>query len=233
MTKYSYIPSYRFKTGSKYKQLTDEYQNLFKEIKEEKIDIKNNKNFFIGVKHISDYIYQGFFYNVKQNYDSKTNLDKIITSMYSRLKSFYGTEESFNEKYSKQIYDIAENSIFYSLGIEKYKKRKSFIWTKKNGYYENFIKHTSEKVFKTLIFLFLKTEISNLEIELENTITENNEELSAIELIKLSDLSEFIPEEIKEKIINYLENEDDKNIKQIQPYLDKIYEVLKEKEVLK
>jgi hypothetical protein len=233
MNKYTYIPSYTFKTGSKYKQLTEEYNELLKDIKEGKITPKKNEKFFIGMKHISDYIYNGFFYNVSQNYDSKSNFEKVITSMYLRLKKFYGI--NFENKFHKQIFDLAEISIFYSLGIEKYKNKKSFTWEKnKNGFYENFIKHTSDKVFRVLIYDFFKKEISCLNIDTNNLLLIENkeEELSSTELIELSGYSDFIPEDIKSKIISYLESDTKENIKEIEEYLKLIFEALKDKDIL-
>lgn len=223
--KYTYLPSYIFKTGSKYKQLTDSYENIFK------LYLKDNtkKNgLFEGIGHIAKYISDGFFFSVRENYDSKTNQDKIISAIYYRLSKIYKSESDFKYNIENRIYDIAEESIFYALGIDVYKNRHSYLWTE-DSFYKNFIKHVSEVVFQSLVFDFLQLTIESFEqisIIEEYSEDELNRNISSEELIDNSGISWSITPEIRSMIIEYLDHGDEKNMKLIQKYLILMYSSL-------
>jgi len=239
-TGYDYIPSYIFKTGSKYKQLTEAYQDIFKKYiqKEKELSEKERELLFIGIKHVATYIKNGFFYSVKQNYDSKTNQDKVITAIYFRMIKITEGELNFRNKYDTTIFDLAETSIFLSLGMETYKKRDSFKWNIDSGFYKNFLKHSSEVVFKSLIYDYMK-ELSEIANEAKQDI--NKESIEAVDITELSTenilnksgIEWAIPTEIKDKIKEYLNYGELKHLKEITPYLEKIYaELKKKKEIL-
>lgn len=240
---YNYVPSYIFKTGSKYSQLTEEYQGIFKRYIKDKNSL-NDKEYellFLGIKHIAEYIYYGFFYSVKENYDSKTNQEKVISAIYYRLSKFYGSEDLVKSKFKEQLFDLAESSLFYSMGMEKFKKRSSFFWKEEESFHKNIIKHSSEVVFKSLVFDFMKEQA-----QIMDSASSSNEDLShnphsnssAIpsvlsgeEMIEKSGLEKFMPKEIKIKIIEYLDEGEDKYLKDIQSYLEKIYSSLRKKNI--
>lgn len=216
--KYTYLPSYIFKTGSKYKQLTDEYENIFREY------IKDNSKkdgLFIGISHVSDYIAEGFFFSVRENYDSKSNQEKIISAIYYRLTKIF-KNDNFQEKLRERIFDLAEEAIFYALGIEFYKNRESYLWTE-DSFYKNFIKHVSEVVFKSLShdYLQILMESINDKSNIEEIVDDYS--FSAEDLLKESGIEWSIPTEIKEMILDYLRYGDDTNMKLIHKYLILIY----------
>lgn len=235
---YNYIPSYIFKTGSKYKQLTDSYQEIFEKYSEDNksLDSKEKELFFLGIKHCSEYLLAGFFYSVKEDFDSKTNQEKIISAIYYRLTKLYGTESELRDKITETLLDLAESSFYYSLGVDNYKNRSSFIWDKKNSKFKNIIKHTSEVVFKSLVFDFMKekSEIINLTSESnelnidQKDIEPISSELSGEQMILKSGLKRNIPPEIQTKICLYLDENEDKYEPEIKKYLEVIYKKLKE-----
>lgn len=236
--KYTYIPSYIFKTGSKYQQLTNTYQPIFeKYISKEALSIEENKNFFIGIKHCVDYIIAGFFYSVKENFDSKSNQEKIISSIYNRLVKVYEGDIQLKDKIKTHLIDLAENALFYTLGIESYKKR-NYIWSK-NSYYKNIIKHASEVVFKSLVFDYLQEQSSMLNLSKvvlsEEYITEEVNEkfnLTVEDMIKESGLENFLPRETKEKLIIYLTEGEESYYKELESTLKYMYQKLKEKNII-
>jgi hypothetical protein len=216
--KYTYLPSYIFKTGSKYKQLTDEYEDIFREY------IKDNTKkdgLFFGVAHVAEYIAEGFFFSVKENYDSKTNQEKIISAIYYRLTKIF-KDGNFQEKLRERIFDLAEESIFYALGIDSYKNRESYLWTD-DSFYKNFIKHVSEVVFKSLSHDYLQTLMESIDNNSHEEDVIEDYSSSAEDLLKESGIEWSIPAEIREMIIDYLKYGDDSNMKLIQKYLVLIY----------
>lgn len=236
--KYSYIPSYMFKTGSKYKQLTDSYQDIFvKYAKKEKLTVEENKLLFIGITHCVEYILAGFFYSVKENFDSKSNQEKIISSIYNRLVKVYAGDIQLKDRIKGQLADLAENAFFYSLGIDFYKKR-NYIWSQES-YYKNIIKHASEVVFKSLVFDYLQEQSSVLNLSKvvlsEEYVNEENSEkfnLTAEDMIRESGLENFLPIETKEKLIIYLTEGEESYYKELESTLKFMYEKLKEKNIL-
>jgi len=236
---YQYTPSYIFKTGSKYRQLTEEFQDIFVEYMNNNSIISNEskKNkIFSGIKNLTIYITNGFFYSVKKDYDTKSNQEKIISAIYDRISKIYGGEEVFKSRYYQNIYDLAESSIFYSLGMEKYKKRDSFLWNPEGSFFKNFIKHTSEVPFKSAIHDFMK-ELSLIAneslINQDMSFTEDLDvsELTSKEIIEFSGIEKIIPRETKKKIIEYLSGDIEKT-EDIKKYLELIYGNLSKKGII-
>ncbi len=236
--KYTYIPSFIFKTGSKYQQLTNLYQPIFeKYISKETLTEEENKLFFLGIKHCVDYIVAGFFYSVKENFDSKTNQEKIISSIYNRLIKVYEGDIQLQDRIKNQLTDLAENSLFYTLGIEFYKKR-NYIWSI-NSKYKNIIKHASEVVFKSLVFDYLKEQSSVLNLSKvilsEEYVTEEVNEkfnLTVEDMIRESDLDKFLSRETKEKLIIYLTEGEETYHKELESTLKFMYQKLKAKNII-
>ncbi len=236
--KYSYVPSFMFKTGSKYKQLTDSYQHIFEKFAlKETLSIEENKLLFIGISHCVEYILAGFFYSVKENFDSKSNQEKIITSIYNRLIKVYEGDIQLKDRIRGQLADLAENSFFYTLGIDSYKKR-SYAWSK-DCHYQNIIKHASEVVFKSLVFDYLQEQssvlnLSKVVLSEEYVNEENNEKfnLTAEDMIRESGLEDFLPIETKEKLIIYLTEGEESYHKELESTLKYMYDKLKEKNII-
>jgi hypothetical protein len=217
LNKYSYVPSYIYSYGSKYRQLTDEYDHVFKRY----ISTGEKTDLFVAVTHISRYIAGGFFFAVKNNYDSKNAQEKIISAMYGRLKSLYGGGNNFDDEIKEKIYEIAENSVYYALGIDEYKNRKSYLWSKESAY-ENFLKHVNSVVFVSLVHDHLKS-ILEAFTEEYNLSTEYEDTESAEDILENSNISWGISPEIKTMILDYLRDGDLDNINIIQSYLQMIY----------
>lgn len=242
--KYQYKPSWICKTGSKYKLLTEEYQDIFKEyiLKKDK-----NEKLFFGIKEISTYIANSFFYIIEENYDQKTNQEKVISAIYFKMSKIYGSSNNFKEEIKNRVEDLAELAVLYSLGMER--STRDFMWNplgriakeKKSDiknviqkdlsevvFFTNFIRHCLDIVFKSLIYDLMKeySEMVNMSFSMKDMFIEE-EIKSASELIELSNISWSIPVEIKEKIRIYLDEGEKKHLKEIQPYLELIYSEFK------
>jgi len=235
-SKYSFIPSFTEGTGSKYKFLTETYQDIIKQfihakqIESEEIFKSEDDSalFYIGIEEIQNYIFNGFFYMIRDK-SKKDNLTIIISSIYYRFTKVYGSEDNARNEIESDIRDIAERSIFYALGIDTYKNR-SFRWIFEESE-KTFIKHSFDNVFKTLVFDYMKTKSelltqSNIVEDLD--IFEDCVELKAEEIIEKSGLKNLIPGHIQEEIIDYLNGVNLKldRMDEINKYLVKIYERL-------
>lgn len=78
--KYNYIPSYEIKTSSKIEYLNNTYESLFLKYIQNKDSLtsEDNKKLFEGIKSISSYIIRGLFYQIIENYNSKSPIRKKI-----------------------------------------------------------------------------------------------------------------------------------------------------------
>jgi len=233
---YSYNPSYLFKKGSKYSKLVLDYNDIFIKISNGGIKSLNDKEkekFFFSIDQIKYYVYGSFFYSVREKYETKQNSEKIITAIYWRYVSFLGSEQAVKDEISASILDLAERSIYYSIGVESYKKR-NFKWDSEDSYYGNFLKHIIKIPFSELIYIYMKEINMYLDMEvqknsLEEDLLVTNSELSdreeAYDLIKNSGIEKYIPQIIYHKIIDYLSGEieykdlTEEDVK----YLNKIY----------
>lgn len=246
--KYQYKPSWIYKTGSKYKILTEEYQDIFKSYVLNE-DIKEKEKLFFGIKEISIYISDSFFYIVEENYDQKTNQEKVISAIFFKMSKIYGSSNNFKEEIKDKIEDLAELAVLYSLGMEK--STRDFVWNPlgkiakerksdiKNViqkdlsevvFFTNFIRHCLEVVFKSLVYDLMKeySEMVNMSFNMKDIFIEE-EIKTANELIELSNVSWLMPIEIIEKVKIYLDEGEKKHLKEIQPYLELMYSELKGK----
>lgn len=222
MKKYKYVPSTHISEGSKYYVLTQKYTPLIQSFLNGGIKSEEKSDLYIGLDLISNYIYNGFFFFIKESFESKLNYEKIIISMYYRIMA----SDSHYLNIHNDIKDLAEKSVFLSIGIESLNK-KNFLWNNKECLYDNFIKHTTEKVFKPLLYEYFKEKtilFDNIDTLTLLSSESIEEELSANDIIYKSGLSDMIPSNIKDLIINYLDNGEDKYVNKIKPYLLKIYE---------
>lgn len=223
MDKYKYKPSSHILEGSKYYNLTQRYTPYIEQFIKGNLDNDNKEELFKGLTLISNYIYNGFFFFIKESTDKKLNYEKIIISIYYRLLSLGDTYVDINS----DIKDLSEKAVFLSIGIESFNK-KNFLWINNESLYDNFIKHTTEKVFKPLLFEYLKEKSTMLDsVTLESTLVVEDplatEELTATDIINKSGLSDMIPLNIKDLIIDYLDNGTISSLEKIKPYLTKIY----------
>jgi len=225
--KYTYIKTFTSSTGSKYKFLTETYEKYivdFIKRKEQKQKIIFEKEedsilFYVGIEEIEIYVYNSFFFFIKEN--SKTdNSVKIISAIYYRLSQFYGSDTNARHEISANVKELAERAVFYSLGIESYKER-SFKWDTVS---KTFIKHTLDNVFKPLLLEYMKTEAELLNSHKEAYIEENI--LKAEDIINNSGLNKIIPNNVQEDIIDFLngKNFDDKKTEMLKKYLKKIHQ---------
>lgn len=232
--KYQYKPSHFYKKGSIYSKLVIEYNDIYKQIAKsgiESLSVKEKEIFFYGLDKIINYIYGSFFYSLKKDYESKKNIDKVIAAIYMRYVAFMGGEHLAKEEISNSIRELAERSIYYTIGVETYKKR-NFKWDCENGYYENFLKHTINVSFAHLIYEkmseinhFLDTgKDYSMDIDMHSDSDNNKED--PYELIKQSGIQEYIPKIVYGKLVEYLKGNLD--IKELNSedvkYLSKIYE---------
>ena len=210
---FNYKPSYIYSHGSKYKDLTNEYEDLFLDFI---INGKKTDNFYYGIKEISKYIESSFYYGINQKYDTKTPQEKVIYAIYYRYVKYIGNERAALSIIKDKISDEAENSVFYSLGIETYKKR-NFKYN--SG---NFIKHTIKNVFIVLLLNIFKSFEYEMNIGF-NMLKENESNIESKDLI---DLFQYIPKDNKDRLFDYLEGDIkiDKLTEDDISYLKKIHE---------
>jgi len=212
---YSYNPSYIYDKNSQYKILTERYDNCFKSFLNK--ESYNKELFFEAINDMKLYINSSFYFGIYQKYDNKTPIEKIIYAIFYRYSKIIGSIELAKAQIEYQILDLAENSIYYSLGIESYKKR-NFKWNNE----KTFLKHTINSVFFVLLLEFFRKKEYEFNFEFNNDIQKNNYN----NVIELLNKNKFIPRSIKDKLKLYLECDieySDLNSKDIK-YLEKIYE---------
>jgi len=224
--------SYLAKNAKTFNNLTINYQELFLKVKKNGLDILSEKEkilFFQGISDISEYISKSFEYTVFQNYDLKPNTEKILSAIFFRLSSFLGNKNEAINTFKEDIKDISENSIYLSLGLEKYKKR-NYLWNEDCEKYNNFIKHTITKVFNNLLLDFFKekeSKLNKLSTQEDLYTNENLLDSSAQDLIEKIEIK--IPKNIEIKILNYLNG--DINLKDLteheKKFLNLIYNKIK------
>lgn len=145
--------TYVSKTGSKYKALTDAYQETLRKKTKDEV-------FYYAIKDISLYIANSFEYSLYQK--NKSQIEKISHAIFFRYCKFLGISINVSE-IEEELLSISERSIYLALGLESYNNR-DFIWTE-----GTFINHTIKKVFNILILEFMreKEALMNLDVPLE------------------------------------------------------------------
>ena len=187
-----YRPSYLYSDTKTYKSLTDLYQNNISNFISSSPHEK--ERLFFGIEDIKKYVNASFYFGVNQKYDTKTPYEKVIYAIFFRYASAVGSVDLAKSEISQRILDIAELSIYLSLGIETYKKR-NYKWDQSG----NFIKHCIKKVFFSLLLDFFKEIESSLNYRVEEyTFIEDN---SIIEDVLKT---RYIPKENKDRIKKYL-----------------------------
>jgi len=212
---YSYEPSYLYEKKNTYKQLTNDYDKcLISFIEKKEYD---KELFFKAINDMKLYINASFYFGIYQKYDHKTPIEKIVYAIFYRYTKIVGSVELAKREIENNILDLAENSIYYSLNIEKYKKR-NFKWNQE----KTFLKHTIKSVFFVLLLDFFKKKEYEFNYEFESYKQENEYN----NIFEILDRNKKIPKLVKIKLKSYLENElefhklNDYDIK----YLEKIYE---------
>lgn len=234
---YTFKPTFTSYTGSKYRFLTEHYEPLVKKFVRGKLN--GDKNifdseeestlFYLGIEEIEGYIYNGFFYFVKSD-SGKDNVAKIISSIYYRLTKFFGSEENARDEVKGDILDLAKDSVFYALGIDRFNNR-NFVWDYDQTE-RTFIKHTFDNVFKVIVLEYMKTKAELLDIgltiEVEEDISNTGDSLNAEDILKKSGLDHLIPVHVKEDILEYLngQNFEGERMEMIKKYLEKVYEAI-------
>jgi len=193
---YVYKPSYIYKSGERYKYLTEKYEYVFKDFLDKKEYDK--LIFFEGLEEYKKYIESSFYFGVNQNYDSKTPQEKIVYAIFFRYSKVIGSQSQFINEIKQDISDLSENAMLYSLGIDKYKKR-NFLWDREIP----LLKHTVKKVFFVLLQDFFKKK--ELELNYENEINS----IFTKKDIENELNSKRIPRNVKETIQKYLYGEID------------------------
>jgi len=188
-TLYKYNPSFLYRDSSKYKTLTEKYEENFKNYIQKKTYDK--ELLYEGIKNISEYVFSSFLYGVNEKYDNKTPQEKVIYAIFFRYSSYLGSRDLCLNLIKDNLFDLAENSLFYALGMDSYKKR-TFVW----GFKKTFIRHCINNVYVVLLEDYFKSIELNLNSQEHCTYNTNNIE----ELINTKN----IPEKSKENILKYL-----------------------------
>lgn len=173
--------TYVSKTGSKYKALTDAYQETLRN----KI---RNEIFYYAIKDITTYIFNSFEYSLYLK--NKSQLEKISHAIFFRYCKFLGVPIDTSE-IREDLLSLSERSIYLALGLETYNER-NFVWTE-----GSFINHTIKKVFNVLVLEFMreKEALMNLNLQLDYELQDD----------LLEGMS--MPDDIKNKLQSYLDNE--------------------------
>ena len=219
---------YLFQTFSKYRELKLKYQPIMQKVLIQNgtkfLEEKEKELFFEGMGEIVKYIKNSFLYTVRNDYPSKSNVEKIISAIFFRYSRYAG---GFDHAY-KEIEDVlerlAEQSFFFALGLERYKNR-NFKWRPETIGQGNFIKYCTKHVFNELVLNFMREK----EQEIENsTITVNEEEKIDSLLSLLEKKKSSIPERTYIDIYKYLTGEKEEYTKDSLPYMKRLYEENKE-----
>jgi hypothetical protein len=152
---YSYTPSFEIKTKNKLELLTLKYQPIFLYFIENKNLKKEDEVLFIdGIKEVSTYILQGVFYQIKNNFNSKTNTEKKLNTLYYMLMKYYSSIDINYKIYiEEEIYLLAEESVYEALGMKLSDKNKTFFISSETS---NFIKYAKANLFYKVILLLEK-----------------------------------------------------------------------------
>lgn len=177
---------------SKYKELTYKYSLNIN-------NFLNNGNYdklllYEGISDFKDYLCGYFDLLVDGYIQDKNNLKKINQAILYRYGLYLGSKHFLKQEMSTLIDRISEDSIYYALGLESYKKR-NFKYNKTT----NFINHIKHNVFD----IVLHDELKQIEGMLNNkstyfSIADNSSEIfKELELLRA-------PQSIKSKIFKYL-----------------------------
>lgn len=197
--KYKYTPSFEYKTNSKLVVLKNKYQNLFLSFIENKeID---NVILYEGIKEISNYITEGIFYQLQEDYQSKSSLSKKIEVLINKTLENYSIDEL-----RKEILMLAEESVYESIGLGN--SNNVFKQTTPNS---NLILFTKNKLFfKVINYLSNKTNIENhllFNVEERDTVEQIEREDYIDDLLDRSRLSKALDKTVINRIKECLLNE--------------------------
>jgi hypothetical protein len=229
--KYNYIPSYEIKTSSKIEYLNKTYEYLFLKYIKDKDSLNNEEKeiLYEGIKAISFYIIKGLFYQILENYNSKTPIEKKLEALYNVAKQQYNDNRNFEEYLEEELIIMAEDTIYESIGMIEGKL------FKKETEKSNFISYLKKQLFfKFLNFLEKKiNNFKNCVLDLEmlelSCLDKMEKEEFISDLIEDSNLSNCLSKDILEQIKENLINEHFE--KEIIPYIEFLIEFKnKEKE---
>lgn len=222
--KYNYIPSYEKKTSSKIEYLNQTYEFLFlKYIKDKKsLNNEEKEKLYEGINNISLYIIRGLFYQILENYNSKTPIEKKLEALYNVAKKQYNDNRLFESYLEEELKIMAEDTIYESIGMiegkifKKEKENSNFISYLKKQLFYKFLNFLEKRInnFKNCVLDLERLELSCLDkLEKEEFISD---------LIEDSNLSNCLNKDILEKIKESLINESFE--KDIIPYIEFLIE---------
>jgi hypothetical protein len=198
---YSFKPTYENKNLSKFNYLKNKYQDVILKYinNKEKLNKDEQLLFFFAIEEISVYITNGIFFQITKEYDKKTDLDKKMYSLFTRINYYH--ENTFADTLAEDIYILSTNSIYEALGINGNNK---FQKVNKNSC---FISYTKNRLYyKVLNFLEKKCQVlNNIDVDSDNIDVIEKQEDMIDELIKIKKLDQVLDEklikEIKEALL--------------------------------
>jgi len=216
--KYSYTETYEGQNKQLIVKLTEEYEPLFLEVLDHKLPQEKEALMYKGVESFTQYMLKGVFYKMRENYNSKSPLEKKYEALYNRLVRYYDNLE-------EEFQDIVRDSIYDALGLITDNKK-----FKPEGENTYIIKYMQTLVFFNTLN-YMEKQLNALESTSNEVVTEDKSEktindIDIDNLLNHSKLKGAIAEdlfiELRETLIN---NEEPS------PYLKPYLEILlKEKE---
>ena len=117
LKKYSFKPSYDGKNISKIKYLNKTYEEIFLKYIENNnnISFEEKKHLSNGIQEISLYIKSSIFFQIIENFNSKTPIEKKANFLFLKLKEQY--PDNFNYFIEEEFLILSEDTVFETLGM--------------------------------------------------------------------------------------------------------------------
>ena len=210
---------------SKLDKLSQEYEELFLRILEkDNLSYDDGQKFLIGFDKIKKYLTGSIILNIKKDFDSKTPIEKKLSTLYNQYMYMYPDFQDFNFRVQEEFMDICEGTIYSSIGLgsKKFKKLDED---------SNLILYIN-KMFFYDVLNFLDAKVNNLK-KAKEVVTEltkdldkhENEMIKEVEVDKLlleKNIKDSVGEDIFQQIRETLLNEED-----IPPHLEELIKYIK------
>lgn len=241
---YEYKPSFQAKEETYINYIKHNFQPLcIKFIKDKSLISKEEKEYiFNEFNNIKKYLKKWIFYEIKEDYNKKNNLQKKLETLYYKLKNIYSNmEKDFDSFFSENLEMIIENSIFNCLGIDGNKafheiteKSNILYWCHSIIFYK-LLSFLDNEVLKYQNINSISIEYND-KYKIETKLQQEDWDKMVQEIINEEEFVLFVPSDIKPILTKFLlaikDNKyslEENEFKQISPYMDILVEILKKK----
>jgi len=244
---YKYVPSFEAKEESYLLYVKKNIQPLFIKYLKNKdtMTLEEKEILFAELDNIKKYIKKWIIYEIKEDYNKKSKIEKKMETLYNKLKYFYENvlQDNFDLFFDENLEIIIETTL---LNIINPKDDKHIFDETK---YSNIIYWAHSIVFyKVLNFLsnevlkyerekeILNNSFTHSFKEIESSLEEKDWEKIVEEILNDNELVFFIPHDIQPIVKKFLLSLKiktieitDKELKKIFPYIEILQNLLKKK----